>query len=80
MKAMYPKSEYSSVAFYELMLSAGQFALPFHNFLGSLIYMRLLEINTLNFFTCKSEGILAITYTPYSKMAANKLFFCLHVN
>jgi len=44
------------------MLSAGQFALPFHNFLGSLIYMKLHEINTLNFSTCKSEGILGITY------------------
>ena len=23
---------------------------------------------------------LPFNYTPYSKMAANKLFFCLHVN
>ena len=27
----------------------------------------------------KILGILAY-YTPYSKMATNKLFFCLHVN
>ena len=24
--------------------------------------------------------VVVVAYTPYSKMAANKLFFCLHVN
>ena len=30
---------------------------------------------------CADESAaFAICYTPYSEMAANKLFFCLHVN
>ena len=24
-------------------------------------------------------AVVTVSYTPYSKMAANKLFFCLHV-
>ena len=28
----------------------------------------------------RAQNIYAQEHTPYSKMAANKLFFCLHVN
>ena len=34
---------------------------------------------TLVFEWCPENATL-IPYTPYSKMAANRLFFCLHVN
>ena len=32
-----------------------------------------------NYQYCRPIVVLKNSYTPYSKMAANKLFFCLHV-
>ena len=44
----------------------------------------LIKIDTMFFKGCfdirVNMHLLPSDYTPYSKMAANKLFFCLHVN
>ena len=43
----------------------------------------LLNINKFIYysdcFVADAITFLSFPYTPYSKMAANKLFFCLHV-
>ena len=42
--------------------------------------LQLFYIFFINYFIVSFGKCTIYIYTPYSKMASNKLFFCLHVN